>query len=233
MNQNILVLAAHPDDEVLGMGGTIAKYSHDNSVYVSFLGEGLFSREKAAGQKSKGDALKRLRKCSEKAGKILGVKDINFNDFPDNSFDRVPFLKIVKYVEKEILRVTPRIIYTHFYADLNLDHCLTFEAALTAARPAGQKNISGLFCFETISSTEWQAPAPERSFNPNLFEDIERFIGKKKAALREYKSEIRAYPHPRSPEGLEVVARYWGLKSGLAMAEPFWTVRETRAYRKL
>lgn len=224
----ILVLAAHPDDEVLGMGGTIAKYSHNNKICISFLGEGLFSRGEARGRKSKASALKRLRICSAKAGKILGVKDIHFNNFPDNSFDTVPFLKIVKYAEKEIERINPEIIYTHFYGDLNIDHRLTFEAVLTAARPAIQKNILKILCFETISSTEWQAPAPERNFNPNVFEDIKGFMDKKKAALKEYKSEIRNYPHPRSPEGVEVLARYRGIKSGLIMAEAFWSVREIR-----
>lgn len=225
----ILVIASHPDDEVLGMGGTIAKYAHGgDKVYVSFLGEGIFSRLDRVEEKSKAKALKELRASSEKACKILGIEDINFFNFPDNSFDTVPFLKIVKCVEKEISRVNPDILYTHFYGDLNIDHRLTFEACLTATRPFTTKGLSKILCFETISSTEWQAPIAEKIFNPNVFEDITKFIDKKKTALKVYRTEIRPYPHPRSPEGCEIVAKCWGLKSGLTMAEAFWLMREVK-----
>lgn len=230
----ILVLAAHPDDEVLGLGGTIAKYAKaGDKFYISFLGEGLFSRPGLAGgclpPKSPGMALKELRASSQKAGKILGVKEISFHDFPDNSFDTVPFLKLVKFVEGEIEKVGPEIIYTHFYGDLNIDHRLTFEACLTAVRPLSPRLISRILCFETLSSTEWQAPVADRNFNPNWFEDISAFMGKKKEALKAYKSEVRPYPHPRSPEGCEIAARRWGLKAGLTLAEAFWLVREIKS----
>lgn len=224
----ILVLAAHPDDEVLGMGGTIAKYAKaGDKFYISFLGEGLFSRKGLAGEKRQ-KVLKELRASSQKAGKILGVKEISFHNFPDNSFDTVPFLKLVKCVEGEIEKVGPEIIYTHFYGDLNIDHRLTFEACLTAVRPLGHRVISRVLCFETLSSTEWQAPVADRNFNPNWFEDISAFIEKKKEALRAYKSEVRPYPHPRSPEGCEIAARRWGLKAGLTLAEAFWLMREIK-----
>jgi LmbE family N-acetylglucosaminyl deacetylase len=226
----ILVVAAHPDDEVLGMGATIAKYVKlGHKFHVSFLGEGLFSRTGKARPKGQREtALKMLRHSSQKAGKILGVKEISFHDFPDNSFDTVPFLTLVKCVEREIEKAGPEVIYTHFYGDLNIDHRLTFEACLTAARPLPGKAISRILCFETFSSTEWQAPIVEKNFVPNWFEEITGFMNKKKEALMAYSSEMRPYPHPRSLEGCEIAAKRWGLKIGLPKAEAFWLMREIK-----
>jgi LmbE family N-acetylglucosaminyl deacetylase len=229
----ILVLVAHPDDEVLGGGGTIAKYAEKGDrIYVSFLGEGLFSRGNLIRGKSKPGALKELRRASEKAAGILGIESVSFGNFPDNSFDTVPLLKIVKHIERDMERVQPEILFTHFYGDLNIDHRLSFEASITAARPIDAKTLSRILCFETLSSTEWQAPIAGRGFNPNVFEDISGFIDKKKEALKAYRSEIRVYPHPRSLEGCEITARKWGMKAGLVMAEAFWLVREVNSLKK-
>ena len=219
--KKVLVVAAHPDDETLGAGGAMAKHAASGDlVSVLILGEGVASRlvegkEYAKEKESlRGDAKRALAK--------LGVKDVTFLDFPDNSFDAVPLLKIIKAVEKVVSDKKPELVYTHHRGDLNIDHRRTFEAVLTACRPVGS-TVRKIMCFEVLSSTEWNVGS---SFIPNAFVDITDLFDKKIAALREYRSEMRQYPHPRSPEGAEILAKMRGLVVGRKAAEAFEIVRE-------
>lgn len=227
MNKNlknkkrILVVAAHPDDELLGAGGTLIKHKESGDIiYCLILGEGVMSRTGSdMGEVSK------LQSESQKVGKIIGFKEIYFSNFPDNSFDTVSLLSVAKEVEKYLEKVKPDVVYTHFENDLNVDHRVVFRAVLTASRPCNGNCPKAIYTFETLSSTEWQSKNGQL-FRPNKYVGIEGVIEQKIMAMREYKGEIRKYPHPRSPEGIKILASFRGLESGLKFAEAFEVVRE-------
>lgn len=225
-SNKVLVVAAHPDDEVLGCGGTLAKLIAANvEGYVVILGEGITSRydERTKGMKSK--ELQALKGCVSKAAKILGVKKTFSFDFPDNRFDSVALLDIVKVIEKVKNEVRPETLLTHYRNDLNVDHRITYNAVLTACRPLRGETVKKIYSFELLSSTEWNYP---NSFTPNIYIDISESIGKKVEALKAYKSEIRDWPHPRSAEAVEILAQKRGFEIGLDYAEAFMLVRDIR-----
>lgn len=223
-----LVIAAHPDDEVLGCGGTIAKHAlQGDEVYCLILGEGVTSRyrqPKVANQ----EELKQLRLEAKQAASILGIKKVFFKDFPDNRFDTVPVLEIVKAIEEVKEELKPEVIYTHHQGDLNIDHQIVHRAVLIAARPVKSCPVKEIYAFEVPSSTEWNSPEADRYFMPNVFVDISQTFSKKVKALKAYQSEIREYPHPRSPTALEVIAHRWGLSVGIGLAEAFRLVRHIK-----
>jgi len=225
--KNVLVVAAHPDDEVLGCGGTIAKYSKDNNIYLVILGEGISSRYIQRNEGKKKELLQ-LRKDSQKVGELLGIKEIFFFALPDNRFDTVSFLDIVKKVEEIIKKIKPEIIYTHYSGDLNIDHRLTFQAVLTATRPVKGCSVKEIYSFEIPSSTEWSFGKIEKDkiFNPNIFEDISDALETKLKALKAYKNEIRKFPHPRSSKTIRAMATRWGSVAGLKYAEAFELTRK-------
>ena len=220
----ILIVVAHPDDEVLGCGGTIAKYSRDSDIYVLVLGEGVSSRYRKR-EEAKKEELLRLREQSQRAGKLLGVKKNFFFNLPDNRFDTVPFLDIIKKIEELIRKINPNIIYTHYAEDLNIDHRITFQAVLTAVRPVKKFSAKEIYSFETPSSTEWSHKKIKKQFAPNAYEDISPTLKKKIKALQIYKEELRKYPHPRSLRGIKVLAQKRGMEVGLKYAEAFELVR--------
>ena len=220
MKNKILIIAAHPDDEVLGAGGTLIKHAaQGDEAFCLILGEGAMSRTGASKT-----AVKKLRQQTIKAGRVVGFRKIYFSDLPDNSFDAVPLLKIVKIVERFLEKIKPDIVYTHHEDDLNIDHRLTFQAVLTACRPINQGCPKEIYTFETLSCSEWQTAG--KKFRPNVYVDIGSVIDKKIAALKKYSSEIRKYPHPRSPEGIKILAQYRGLESSLHFAEGLCLVRK-------
>ena len=223
--KNVLVVAAHPDDEVLGCGGTIAKYSKDNNIYLVILGEGISSRYIQRNEVKKKELLQ-LRKDSQKVGELLGIKEIFFFALPDNRFDTVSFLDIVKKVEEIIKKIKPEIIYTHYSGDLNIDHRLTFQAVLTATRPVKGCSVKEIYSFEIPSSTEWAYPD---TFRPNVFIDVTKTINKKIKALKRYKSEVKKFPHPRSEKAIKNIAGRWGSLAGLKYAEAFEMIRDIRS----
>lgn len=228
-NQKILVVAAHPDDEVLGCGGTIAKYvKAGNKVYCLFLGKGKASRFKDTPQKGIKKEQTVLEKEAQKAAKILGISEIFFNNFPDQKYDTVPFLNLVKSIEKIKETIKPDIIYTHHCGDLNLDHQITFKAVLTACRPVKGEIVKEIYSFEVPSSTEWGIPKRKNYFIPNVFVDVSDTFGKKIEALKAYKSEIRDYPHPRSLKGVEIISRRWGTVANKELVEAFELIREMK-----
>jgi len=221
----LFVIVAHPDDEVLGCGGTMSRLVKEgNEVFTFILGEGITARDEQRNiEKSKKEILK-LRKQSKKANEILGVKKIFFYDFPDNRFDTVPLLDIVKKIEKIKNKVKPEIIFTHCEKDLNIDHQITYKAVLTATRPLKRETVKKIYSFEILSSTEWNYPL---AFSPNVFFDITDTIDNKIKAFKKYESEMRNFPHPRSVKAMKTNALSWGIKSGLQYAEAFKLVRST------
>ena len=227
MMRQILVVAAHPDDEVLGCGGTIAKLVDEGaSVHVAFLADGVLSREGDESEQSKAIDVRRLaaRQCCD----ILGVESITFGDFPDNMMDSVPLLNIVKKVEELVEKYNPDTVFTHHGGDLNIDHQRVHEAVVTASRPQKDLPIKTLLFFEVPSSTEWQLPGRAPLFAPNWFFDISSTVERKIRAFEVYAEELRDWPHPRSIKGVEYLARWRGATVGFEAAEAFSLGRELR-----
>jgi len=218
-----LIIASHPDDEVLGCGGTIAKLSGNNAIYTLILGEGIASRD--IPEEEKIEKLNELKKEAERANKILGVEKIFFDNFPDNKFDTAPLLSIIKSIEKVVQETKPSVIFTHHHGDLNIDHQITNKAVFTAARPIGDYSVKKILTFEVLSSTEWHSKNRRDVFIPNTYVDISKTIDKKLSAMRCYKTEMRRYPHPRSLEGIKILAKKRGLEVGLKYAEAFYLAR--------
>ncbi len=224
MDKLILVIAAHPDDEVLGCGGTIAKHAQSgDEVYCLILGEGVTARggSEALIEKEK----EALKQNASKAAEILGIKELIFRNFPDQRLDTIPLLAVIKSIEEVKQRIKPDIIYTHHQGDLNIDHQIAFKAVLTACRPVKNETVREIYSFEVPSSTEWNSPDVQSYFMPDVFVDISETFNKKVEALKAYKSEIREYPHPRSPEALEIIARRWGVNVRRELVEAFRLVR--------
>jgi LmbE family N-acetylglucosaminyl deacetylase len=224
----ILILAAHPDDEVLGCGGTIARFTNEKrDVYIAILGEGVTSRYTHREQADIRE-LENLHDSSKRVSKLLGVKELFLHDLPDNRFDTIPLLNIVKIIEALIDKIKPSVVFTHHGGDLNIDHSITHRATLTATRPIAGNSVKQVYAYEVPSSTEWVFGQFAKDFHPNVFINIESSIEKKVQAMEIYESEVRAFPHPRSPEALRTVAKRWGCVSGLGTAEAFELIREIR-----
>lgn len=222
----ILVVAAHPDDEILGAGATIArKVAEGNKAYALILGEGQTSRWKRRDQAPE-QAVSALHNDSVKAAGIIGYSDIYFENLPDNRFDRIDLLDVVKLVEAYIDKVKPDMIYTHYGKDLNIDHRRTSEAVLTATRPVGNYSVKEIYEFETVSSTEWNFGCRDKAFSPNVFVEIDNFFRIKCEAMKCYRSELCEFPHPRSLKMLEFNAGKWGATVGKNYAEAFELVRK-------
>lgn len=220
MAQSILILAAHPDDEVLGCGGTIAKLADEGAiVHVAFLADGVFSR--GGEQTVQQLELASRRAAAQKACEILGVKSVSFGDFPDNRMDTIPLLDITQAVETFIAKHQPEMVFTHHAGDVNIDHRRLHEAVVTACRPQQGHPVKTLLCFEVPSSTEWQLPGSAPAFKPNWFVDISATLMRKLTALEAYAEELRAWPHPRSLQGVEHLAHWRGATVGVDAAEAF------------
>lgn len=224
--KTLLVIAAHPDDEALGCGGTIARLtSEGNNVYTLILGEGVTSRDKKRDLTKRENEIAELKKQVESVNKILGVKKVYTFDFPDNRFDTVPLLDIIKTIEEIKDSIKPDIVFTHHLGDLNIDHQVTFKAVMAACRPTIDESVKEIYSFEIPSSTEWNAPSSLTYFMPDYFVDVNKSLEIKINALKEYKTELRDFPHPRSLKAVELNAKQWGVKMGLEAAEAFKTIR--------
>lgn len=225
MSQSILILAAHPDDEVLGCGGTIVKLADQGAiVHAAFLADGVFSR--AGDTAVQQGELHVRRAAAKKACDILGIKSVSFGDFPDNRMDTVALLDITKALEKLIAEHQPEVVFTHHAGDVNIDHRRMHEAVVTACRPQRGHPVKTLLCFEVPSSTEWQLPGSAPEFAPNWFVDISDTLERKLAALDAYAAELRAWPHPRSRQGVEHLAHWRGATVGVDAAEAFMLGRQ-------
>ena len=214
--KTVLIIAAHPDDEVLGCGGTIAKHiSKGDEVHLVFMSDGVNSRSQVLEKN-----LKSRKDASKLAQAILGITSSKYLDFPDNRMDSVSLLDIIQKLEPIINKLKPSIIYTHNHRDLNIDHQLTNSAVMTACRPLPNSSVREIYGFEVLSSTEW-SNFQKTSFNPKFFVDITQYMQKKISALNEYEDEMRAPPHSRSIKHIEVLAKHRGFSIGVDMAEAF------------
>lgn len=223
MTKKILIIAAHPDDEVLGCGGTAARLVKEgNEAYTLVLGEGITSRDASRQREKRQQELVQLKKQVHEANGVIGIKEIFTDDFPDNRFDSVPLLDIVKVIETIKNKIKPDIVFTHYEQDLNIDHRITYQAVLTAVRPTAGETVKEIYSFEVLSSTEWNFPL---RFSPEVFFDISETIDIKLAAMEKYQSELKEFPHPRSLKGIRLNAEQWGMKTGLKYAEAFKLVR--------
>ena len=221
----VLVVAAHPDDEVLGCGGTIARLARGKrDVHIVILGEGATSRH-AQGDQAAVPAVRLLERQSEQVGRLLGAKDVRTHGLPDNSFDTVPLLQIAKLIEEAIDSIKPGTVYTHHGGDLNADHSLSHRATLIATRPTPDSPVKAVYAYEVPSSTDWALSGVTPAFHPNVFVDIAGTLNQKVEAMRLYESEVREFPHPRSEEALVANARRWGSVAGVHAAEAFVLVR--------
>jgi len=220
MSKSVLVVVAHPDDEVLGCGGTIARHiAEGDSVQVVFMADGLTSRRDGVVAE-----LQEREKARAAALDILGISNFYALNFPDNRMDSVPLLDVVQRIEGIVKQLQPMRVYTHHYCDLNVDHRITHQAVMTACRPVPKSSVREILSFEVMSSTDWSTPgvAP---FSPNAFVDISNFLSKKLQALAAYHMEMRPSPHSRSVANIEMLARHRGNCMGIAAAEAFAVAR--------
>lgn len=226
MKHKVLVVAAHPDDEVLGCGGTILRHvDAGDTVHVLIMAEGLTSRDNQRNVDSRKVELSELHKCAQKVSDYLGVEELRMYQFPDNRMDSVDLLDVVKAVEKEVDEFCPDIVYTHHAGDVNIDHLITHKAVVTACRPLPGCTVKEIYFFETLSSTEWQISTADKVFMPQVYVDIDKYVDKKNEALHIYDSEMRNYPHSRSYEAVDISAKNRGFTVGMFSAEAFMVGR--------
>ena len=223
MKKKILIVAAHPDDEVLGCFGTVARLIKEgHEAYTLILGEGKTSRDDTRIVENKKNEIEILNTEIQRANKVIGVKKVFVESFPDNRFDSVDLLDIIKVISKVKDEVKPDIIFTHYEHDLNIDHQVTYKAVITATRPMEDECVKTIYSFEILSSTEWNYPI---SFSPDTYYDIDETLDMKIQAMKIYDSELCEYPHPRSLEGIALHAKYTGMRVGKRNVEAFKTIR--------
>lgn len=221
----ILVVAAHPDDELLGLGGTVRRLANaGKEIHAVILAEGITSRFDHRDEAEQ-TQLEELKEDAKKAASIVGYQSIEFCGFPDNRMDEVALLDIIKAVSKYVDKYNPDTIFTHHHGDLNIDHRRTCEAVLTACRPVGEYGVKRIYAFETPSSTEWNYNYTE-PFAPNVYFDVTDTLEAKVEGMACYRSESTVCPHPRSPEALRSLGEYRGSNVGYKMAEAFMLLRE-------
>ncbi|MGA1823508.1 MAG: PIG-L deacetylase family protein [bacterium] len=211
-----LIVAAHPDDEILGCGGYIAKYHDTHELYVVILTNGAEGRyEKSMVPTLKNQAIK--------ANQIVGTKEVYFENLPNQGMDTIPLTDSIGVIEKYIDMIKPTTLFIHSSKDLNKDHRIVYEAGITAARPYPGQSVERIYTYFTASSTEWNSIGD--SFMPNTYVTIKKELEKKIKAMKCYTTECRPYPHPRSAEALTHYASFWGISAGMEYAEPFALVR--------
>lgn len=223
--KNVLVIAAHPDDEVLGMGGTIAKLVKEGcEVNVLIVTDGSSSqyRDSIDLKKIIDDKKKETWACAQK----MGVKNVYYGEQPDMKLDCTPHININKVIEELIDRLEPDTVFTHFWGDVNMDHQNVYKSTLVAVRPVMGQVVKELYCYRVPSSTEWTPCKADTMFMPNVFVDITEVAEQKYAAFAEYSTELRDYPHPRSVQHLKELDVARGLEVGQGPTETFVLLRK-------
>ncbi len=221
----VLVIAAHPDDEILGPGATLARHAGEgDAVHILIVAEGATARE--SGTPDDVDKLKDAAACAAKA---IGAQPPHMLGLPDNRLDTLAMLDVIQPIEEAVREIAPAVVYTHQGSDLNLDHRIVHQAVVTACRPTAGSTVKRIYAFETLSSTEWATPSVGPAFNPTHFVEVAETLGAKKAALECYAAEMRPSPHPRSMEAIEALARLRGSQAGLEAAEAFEVILDIRS----
>lgn len=217
---NVVVFAGHPDDEILGAGGTLAGHARrGDAVHAVVLADGATSRYDVTMEEV-------LRKAGQQAAEEIGFASIRFEGLPDQRLDATPLIEITQGIEEILEEFDPEVVYTHFPGDVNLDHGIVARAVWTACRPYRFPRIRRLAAFETPSSTEWAWPLPDGAFRPSLFVDVSATLDAKLSAMECYSAELRDYPHPRSIRALRQRAEFWGSVVDRVAVEPFLILRE-------
>lgn len=214
------MVGAHPDDEILGAGGTLARHvRRGHEVHAVVVSEG-------AGSRYPDDMVATLEKDARRAADAIGFASLQLQALPDQRLDTVPLIELTQLIESVIEAIAPHVVYTHFPGDVNADHGSVARATWTACRPYAQPQLRRFAVFETPSSTEWAWPVSGSGLEPNLFVDVAETLDLKLAAMECYESELRDYPHPRSIRALVERAAYWGSQIGRPAAEPFRILRD-------
>ena len=226
MARSILIVASHPDDEILGVGGTAAWHAaRGDRVVTMIMAEGATSRDMTRKAGKRGEEMAALKRAAAMAASALGLEPPRFGSLPDNRMDSLDLLDVVKVVEKLVAELAPDVVYTHHGADLNVDHRVTHQAVLTACRPLPGARPCSIYTFETVSSTEWASDCTGPVFRPQLYVDISASLKNKLASLEHYHMEMRPFPHPRSISAIESLARWRGSQVGYEAAEAFGVIR--------
>lgn len=223
--KKVLVIAAHPDDEVLGMGGTIAKLVKSGCVVdVMIVTDGSSSQYRDSDRLD--EIISAKKKETRNCADILGVRDIYYGELPDMKLDTTPHIRINQVIEDVIDKVQPDTVFTHFWGDVNLDHQNVYKSTLVAVRPVMGQVVKELYCYRVPSSTEWTPNKADTMFMPNYLVDIEKFAEQKYKAFACYSTELREYPHPRSIQHLREIDKAAGLRVGMLAAEEFVLLRK-------
>lgn len=228
-NKKIMIIVAHPDDELLGLGGTLNKLINEYSVetHLVILGEGITSRSDSRDVNLWEKELEIHQSNIKKAQLAIGYHSVSLYHFPDNRFDSVDLLDLIKVIEKEKKYFNPSVVFTHHGGDLNIDHQKTFEAVMTSCRPMDSEVVKTIITFETPSGTEWRASSDPKHFLPNLYFQISNEnLEAKIKGMESYEFESRDYPHPRSSEALRIYAQKNGINVGVPFAEAFCLIRQ-------
>jgi len=222
MTRSVLVVAAHPDDELLGCGGTLARHSTEGDrVHILILATGALSRSMSTAAD-----IDSLQVAARDAAAIIGAQSPRFGGFPDNCMDTIALLDVTRAIEAVALDVDPDIVYTHHAGDLNIDHRIAQGAVMTAFRPTPNSRCREVYAFETPSSSEWSAPNFQTPFVPQRYVDVSSTFATKLDALSCYATELRPFPHPRSREAIRALAKLRGAHAGVAVAEAFSVLRQ-------
>ncbi len=223
--KNVLVFAAHPDDELLGLGGTVRRLVDEGVIVRAvIMAEGITSRADKRDEAVHTDLIE-LQKDARMAAQIVGYSSIEFCGLADNRMDGMELLDIIKLVSHYIEKYNPDTIFTHHHGDLNIDHRQTCEAVLTSCRPVGKYNVKRIYAFETPSSSEWNFNYSE-PFHPNVYFDVTDTLEAKVRGMECYRTERTEYPHPRSAQALRSLGRLRGSCVGYGMSEAFMLLRE-------
>lgn len=223
--KNVLVIAAHPDDELLGVGGAVRRFADQGIICRAVIvGEGITSRSEKRNDADTNE-LAMLKEDARKAASVVGYETIDFCDLPDNRLDGMELLDVIKVVSKYVKKYKPDTIFTHHHGDLNIDHRIVCEAVITACRPVGDYFVEKIYSFETPSSTEWNYTY-EEPFTPNAYIDVTDTVEAKVEGMKCYRSESTVFPHPRSAEALRALATFRGSNVGMEKAEAFMLLRE-------
>ena len=223
--KRVLVVAAHPDDEVLGCGGTLARHAcQGDEVHILVLADGVTAREDGEQQ------LESRRGAAFASARVLGAHRIVLLSLPDNRMDTCDLIDVVRAVEATVSEVQPHVVYTHHHGDLNIDHRIAHGATVTACRPTGNCTVELLAAFEVLSSTDWATPVAGNAFLANHFVDVSETFAAKIAALECYKDEMRPFPHPRSERAVTALAELRGASIGVERAEAFEIIRHIAGF---